>query len=111
MKISFFGSILLLLTLNSDYYRGRSSGVAAAERTTVWVLADQQIYSISKGHLICGRLTSESVYTDLLASKYFTIKGKDVGIYKEPPAEETSCKIFITTKLYVSNEINDNFYS
>lgn len=98
MKISFFGSVLLLLTINSNYYWSGVVMVAAAgERTTVWVLADQQIYSVGKGHLVCGRLASDTTYTDLLVSKYFTIKAKDVGIYRSPPAAQTTCKIFVYT--------------
>lgn len=56
---------------------------AAENRSTLWIFADEQIYSSNLGYQKCAQLAP--LATNLVTTTYFTLTGLDYGIFTTPP--------------------------
>lgn len=82
MKILSLVVVILLITLNVCW--------AATNRSTLWVIADEQIYSSNDGYQACGRLaTADTTWFDVATSAYFDIEAQDVGIFPTVGGDES----------------------
>lgn len=71
--MKYLGLVVFLL------FAGHS--LAATNRTTLWILADEQVASSSKGYQPCQRLaTADTTDFNVLVSTYLTIVGQDAKI-------------------------------
>lgn len=82
--------VILLITVNVCW--------AGTNRSTLWLMADEQIYSSNDGYQACGRLaTAAATWFDLATSAYFDIEAQDVGIFPTVGGDESK-NISITNR-------------
>ena len=54
---------------------------ASTNRSTLWIIADEQIYSAKKGYQECSRLGPAAATITLVKTAYYEITATDAQVY------------------------------